>query len=84
MPGYLCKCDVRMDYTEIPAACSYYLVEDAAVDIQEDITTHQAAWTDLKNVLRCPACGRLWIFWNGMALAPTEYECRGVDDRTSD
>jgi len=80
MPSYLCKCNTRIDYTEIPAAASYHLVEDGAAEVQEDLT-HKVSWTESTEALRCPACDRFWVFWSGMSQAPTEYESKGIDDR---
>lgn len=81
MPSYLCRCQKRIDYTEIPAASSYYLVADEAAEVQDDLVTYVANWTESTNVLRCPSCDRLWVFWNGMGGVPTEYESRGLDER---
>ena len=81
MPSYLCKCKTRIDYTQIPATCSYHLVEDAAAEVQHDLITYNASWNESTEVLRCPSCGRLWVFWDGMSNAPTEYKCEGLDNR---
>lgn len=81
MPSYLCKCQHRIDYSEIPAEASYHLVADLDAEVDDDLVTYNATWTAAAEVLRCPSCGRLWVFWNGMNQAPTEYELRGVDDR---
>jgi hypothetical protein len=79
MPSYLCKCDARIDYTAIPAPCSYFLIEDRAADVEQDLITWRTE--NALNVLKCPDCGRLWIFWDGMQNAPTEYRYVGVDPR---
>ncbi len=81
MPSYLCKCLTRIDYTEIPASSSYHLVADAAAQVDEDLITYNATWTESTEVLRCPSCHRLWVFWDGMGQAPSEYLLVGVDDR---
>lgn len=81
MPSYLCKCDRRIDYTEIPAPTSYHLVHDEDVEVDEDIVTRHATWTEAVQVLRCPFCDRLWVFWQGFGNSPTEYVNAGVDRR---
>ncbi|GMU25073.1 MAG: hypothetical protein AMXMBFR13_51440 [Phycisphaerae bacterium] len=81
MPSYLCKCSKRIDYTKIPADASYHLVADEDVDILEDIVTHTAQWQKGIQVLRCPQCDRLWVFWQGFGSAPTEYVNAGIDER---
>ncbi len=82
MSSYLCKCDTRMDFTNIPADCSYHLVSDIAAEVQNDLLTYTFDINDSSEVLKCPSCGRLWVFLNGMAYAPTEYEYKGIDQRT--
>jgi hypothetical protein len=81
MPSYLCKCNKRIDYTSIPADPSYQLVADKDVVVQDDIVTCNATWSEATQVLRCPYCGRLWVFWDGFHKAPTEYLNVGVDTR---
>ena len=81
MPSYLCKCNKRIDYTTIPAESSYHLLADEDVEIEEDIVTRNAAWSRAVQVLRCPNCDRLWVFWDGFHEAPTEYFNAGQDTR---
>ena len=81
MPSYLCKCQTRIDYTEIPADASYHLVADSAAEVDDDLTTYNATWSQSTEVLRCLTCDRLWVFWSGMNQPPTEYQCLGVDKR---
>lgn len=81
MPSYLCKCNKRIDYTNIPAPPSYHLVADADVEVQDDIVTNNATWSKAIQVLRCHYCDRMWIFWDGFHNSPTEYVNAGVDTR---
>ena len=81
MPSYLCRCQTWINYTNIPAECSYHLIQDAAAEVQDDLLTYTFDMKDSSEVLRCPTCDRLWVFWNGMGRDPTEYECKGLDER---
>lgn len=81
MPSYLCRCNTWIDYTDIPSENSYHLVKDVDVEVEDEIVTNYASWLKATQVLCCPSCERLWIFWAGMADAPVEYLCVGVDER---
>lgn len=81
MPSYRCNCDKWISYTSIPADPSYHLVAEKDVVVQDDIDTCNATWSESKQVLRCPYCDRLWVFWDGFHNAPTEYVSAGVDTR---
>jgi hypothetical protein len=49
------------------------MIADKAVSDQES----QLTWTDLQarmtHLFPCPECGRLWVYWDGMASEPTSY-----------
>jgi hypothetical protein len=69
-----------MDYTTIPAEASYELINDLDIDADEQLNGI-AKWSKSVQVLRCSQCDRLWVFWQGMSEAPTEYLSQGVDIR---
>ena len=67
MAKMICRCEMIL--RDDDPDCSLFLLSDREFDVDKD-SAHLFGLAKL--VLHCPACGRLWVFWEE-GKAPAEY-----------
>jgi hypothetical protein len=73
MPKFLCRCSIVISTSDIPCEHEWLMISDVAYDKFEGSVDADALYRAMTGCLRCPSCGRLWIYWNGYQQEPTEY-----------
>jgi len=73
MPAILCKCKYRLSYGEIPNSIEWLTISDVDYDIYDSNIDRDQLYMEMKSILKCDKCGRLWIFWNGFEEEPSSY-----------
>lgn len=79
MPAYHCKCDQWISYGEIPCKDEWLFISDVAYDSFSGKVEAEEVYRAMRSFLKCPRCGRLWLFWDGYQGDPREYQ-PGRDD----
>ena len=73
MPSINCKCGEKLGYGGIPNLIEWLTISDYDYDSYEGDIDSEALYREMKSILRCQVCGRLWFFWNGFNSEPTSY-----------
>lgn len=73
MPGITCACGTQISYGEIPCANEWLFLSDPDFEKLTGQVDAEAIYRAMKSFLRCPRCGRLWVFWNGYGEPPQEF-----------
>ena len=73
MPSIKCRCDEVIHYGEIPCPHEWLLISDVAFSHLSGEVNAEEVYREMTSALRCPRCGRLWIFWAGYTGEPAEY-----------
>ena len=79
MPGLECKCGHRISYTEIPCKDEWLVISDCDYDAFSGQVDAEDVFRAMTSMLKCPACGRLWVFWEGFGRRPSEYVPAGPE-----
>jgi hypothetical protein len=72
MPKLLCKCGEVLRYGEIPCPLEWRIISDSKFEEFRGTVNAEEIYMATRTALRCPRCGRLWVFWNE-GDAPVEY-----------
>jgi hypothetical protein len=81
MPGLDCKCGHRIAYGEIPCEDEWLFISDVDFDKISGMVNSEELYRSMHSFLKCPVCGRLWVFWNGYKEPAEEYLPGSVVDR---
>jgi hypothetical protein len=73
MPGLDCRCGYRIRYSEIPCPDEWVFMSEKDYEGYQGMVDAEALYCAFKSFLRCPSCGRLWVFWNGFQDEAEEY-----------
>jgi hypothetical protein len=73
MPGIQCTCGERISYGEIPCPHEWLFVSDKQFEEFSGQIDAEEVYRTMRSFLRCPSCGRLWVFWNGFQNAAEEF-----------
>ena len=73
MPKFLCKCGDVIRYSDIPSPNEWLVISDVNFDSFEDQIDREKLYDEMKSILRCKNCDRLWIFWDGFKNSPKLY-----------
>ncbi len=73
MPALACTCGHRIGYGQLPCADEWLLIADTAFDGLTGAIETDDLYRRMDHLLKCPACGRLWVFWDGFDKPPTGY-----------
>lgn len=68
-----CRCGHLIDYGVIPCPEEWLFVADDVFDRFSGATDVDEIYRAMRSFLKCPACGRLWVFWDGFSQPPEEY-----------
>ncbi|KXX69171.1 hypothetical protein [Flammeovirga sp. SJP92] len=74
MPGIKCKCGNVIKFGEIPNSNEWLFISDVEYDKYSGNVDSEKLYMDLKSMLICQKCKRIWIYWNGYDNAPTPYK----------
>jgi len=64
MPKLLCRCSEVLRYGDIPCPIEWRVISDVEFDRFSGQVDAEDVYRATQTVLRCPRCGRLWVFWN--------------------
>jgi hypothetical protein len=73
MPSIQCHCGERLGYGEIPNPIEWLAISDAEYDAYSGMIDSEALYNAMRSFLKCPRCGRLWVFWDGFQKPPKVY-----------
>lgn len=73
MPKMLCTCGEVLRWGEIPNPIEWLMIADGDFDRFRGPVEAEEIYRAMTHLLRCPRCGRIWVFWEGFAAAPEEY-----------
>lgn len=73
MPSINCKCGERLKYGEIPCPIEWLIISDESYDAYSGEIDSESLYRDMINMLKCPKCGSLLVFWNGFQFEPVLY-----------
>lgn len=73
MPSIICSCGELLSYGEIPCPIEWLVISDTEYDNYQGMINSEALYLEMKSMLKCTRCGRLWIFWNGFNRSPSCY-----------
>jgi len=73
MPKLTCACGRGIPYGEIPCSNEWLFVSDFEFEAFSGTVEAEAIYRMMKSFLKCPDCGRLWVFWNGYQEAAQEF-----------
>lgn len=65
MPSIICLCNHRINYGEIPCRDQWLLISDEGFDKFAGEVNAEEIYGAMSPMLKCPNCGRLWVFWDG-------------------
>jgi len=73
MPSIICKCKCKLSYGEIPNSIEWLTISDLEYDKYQNKVDAEELYMNMKSILKCNRCGRLWIFWDGFESEPISY-----------
>jgi hypothetical protein len=73
MPSIACRCGEPLKYGELPNRIEWLLVSDTEFDQFAGQVDAERVYERMTHALRCPHCGRFWVFWNGFGAEPQEF-----------
>ena len=74
MPGIICKCGNRIANGEIPSPNEWLIISDIDYDKYSGNVDSEVLYKDMKSMLICNVCGRLWLYWKGYGREPIPYQ----------
>lgn len=74
MPKIRCKCDHVIPLNEIPNAHEWLTISDKAYDAFHGTVDAEKLYDQMKIMVVCDQCHRLWAFWNGVDKQPAIYQ----------
>lgn len=73
MPSILCRCGEKLGYGDIPNHIEWLAISDKEYDAYSGEVDAEDLYRKMRSILRCPRCGRLWVFWDGFENPPASY-----------
>jgi len=73
MPGIKCKCGHVIKFGEIPNPNEWLLISDIEYDKYFVAIDAEDLYREMKSMLVCKQCKRVWIYWEGYQKDPTPY-----------
>lgn len=73
MPSITCRCGESLSYGEKPNPVEWMVTSDHEYDIRCGVVYAERLLEDMRGMLKCPGCERLWVFWDGFESAPVVY-----------
>lgn len=73
MPALTCACGQVIPYGAIPCRDEWLFISDVDYDSFVGPVDAEDLYRRMRSFLRCPNCGRLWVFWNGYEQGAEEF-----------
>ena len=73
MPKILCTCGDTIPFHRLDEPNEWMMINAAALYQLPDSARKSEIFPQLTGMLKCPVCGRLWVFWEGFGENPQEY-----------
>ncbi|KAA2243179.1 hypothetical protein F0L74_11735 [Chitinophaga agrisoli] len=73
MPEMNCRFGNIIPMGEIPNPNEWLFISDVEYDKFFDTIDAEVLYMQMKGMLKCDQCGRLWFFWNGYDKEPICY-----------
>ena len=73
MPKMLCTCGETLFYGSIPCEIEYKFISDVQYDSVQEMVDAEDLYLKMQSFLKCSHCNRIWIFWRGFQMSPSEY-----------
>jgi hypothetical protein len=77
MPSIACKCGYRLDFGQVPNPTEWLVISDTRFEGFVGSVDAEELYAEFEHFLKCPKCGRLWIYWDGFKNPPTCYDPSG-------
>jgi hypothetical protein len=81
MPKLLCRCDEVLRFGEIPCPIEWRVISDVDFDRFSGQVDAENIYRATQMMLKCPRCGRLWVFWDKESDTPSEYVPGTADNK---
>ncbi len=73
MPGIQCKCGNIIKSNEIPNSNEWLIISDVDYDRYSGKIDAEELYKEMKKLVICQKCKRIWIYWNGYQESPNSY-----------
>lgn len=73
MPKHICKCGHAINLSDIPSSNQLLFIEDQNFDKFFDRIDAEVLYQEMKLIVRCNICKRLYIFESGYENDPIIY-----------
>jgi hypothetical protein len=73
MPGIKCKCGHVIKFGEIPNPNEWLLISDIEYGKYLGAIDSEDLYREMKSMLVCNQCKRVWVYWEGYQKDPTPY-----------
>lgn len=74
MPKLKCECGEVIDLSGIPSPNQYLIISDIEFDKFEGNVDSELIYSQMKIVVKCSFCMRLYIYFNGFDQKPLIYK----------
>jgi hypothetical protein len=73
MPAIKCTCGNVIRYGQIPCPDEFLFISDVDYDKYTGLIDAEELYRNMKSILQCGNCKRLWVYWNGFKNDPQCY-----------
>ena len=74
MAKFYCVCGNLIRVSgDIPNPIEWKIISDDDFDQFEGLVDAERVYLACESMFKCDVCGRLWVYWNGVAAAPVCY-----------
>jgi uncharacterized protein with PIN domain len=70
----ICHCGTRICYGETPCPYKWQTLSDVEFDKYHGQIDAEALYRAMQSMLKCPTCGRLLVYWEGLTNPPVVYK----------
>lgn len=73
MPKLKCECSEVINLGGVPSRHQYLMISDKEYDNYSGLIDAEMLYSKMTIVVKCPVCGRLYIYNNGFNSPPVVY-----------
>ncbi len=73
MPNIKCTCGNIIKAGQIPNPNEWLIISDVEYDNYSGKIDAEKLYKDMKTLLKCGSCNRIWIYWDGFEKDPISY-----------
>lgn len=82
MAKFRCVCATIIQTSgEIPNPLEWKMMSDSKFEAFDGLVDAEEIYRACDSFFRCPTCGRLWVFWNGVDEEPQCYAPERIADK---